>query len=457
MADPVIGATVQVVLEKLLSLTIEEAKSLRNCKKNLRMLTENVSMIQAFIHDAERRQVEDQAVQEWLKMLERVAEDAEYVFDEFRYESLKAEVMKIRNKLMEKVRNFFSHTAFKCKMSRKINNINEELRDINQSARGLGLQSLIVPSRQILPIRETDSIVVASDVVGRDNDVAEIKRKMLNIREGVVLCTIPIVGMGGLGKTTMAKKIFNDEEIKKHFDKRVWLCLPEMSETNKSFLEQILESLTERKLEVQNRDTIVKKLREELGGNKYLLVLDDLWRVDSTLWHEFVDTLRGINTSRGNCILVTTRMKRVASTVAGDLHMLGKLADDHCWSIFKQRAFADGKVPEEMVSMEKRIVEMCQGLPLAASVLGGLLCNKEKHEWQAILDGNPLVAGEDDNGENSIKKILKLSYDYLPSPHLKKCFAYFAMFPKDFEFEKDQLIQLWMAEGFLCPCQETTQ
>ncbi|KAJ8533880.1 hypothetical protein K7X08_007204 [Anisodus acutangulus] len=82
MADPVIGATVQVVLEKLLSLTIEEAKSLRNCKKN-----KNVTMIQALIHDAERRQVEDQAVEQWLKMLERVAE---YVFDEFRYESLKA-------------------------------------------------------------------------------------------------------------------------------------------------------------------------------------------------------------------------------------------------------------------------------------------------------------------------------------------------------------------------------
>ncbi|XP_049394217.1 putative disease resistance protein RGA3 [Solanum stenotomum] len=105
--------------------------------------------------------------------------------------------------------------------------------------------------------------------------------------------------------------------------------------------------------------------------------------------------------------------------------------------------------------MGNKIVKMCQGLPLAASVLGGLLHNKEKHEWQSILDGNPLVAGEDhDSGENSIKKILKLSYDYLPSPHLKKCFAYFAMFPKDYMFEKDQLIQLWMAEGFLRPSQE---
>ncbi|XP_060176597.1 putative disease resistance protein RGA4 [Lycium barbarum] len=456
MADPVIGATVQVFLEKLLSLTIKEFSSSRDFNKDLEMLTQNVSMIQDFIHDVERPEIQKQAVEKWLKRLERVAEDAENVFDEIRYESLKAQVK--RNKPMKKVRNFFPDTAFKCKMSRKINKITEELRAINQLAKGLGLQSLIVPSRQILPFRETDSMVVASDVVGRDNDVTEIKRKMLNIREEDVFRTIPIVGMGGSGKTTVAKIIFNDEEIGKHFDKRVWLCLPEMSETTKSFLEQILISLTEKKLEVQNKNIIVKKLREELGGSKYLLVLDDLWRVDSTLWHEFVDTLRGINASRGNCILVTTRRKLVASTVAVpvDLHMLENLAADHCWSIFKQRTFPDGKVPEEMVSIEKRIVKMCQGLPLAASVLGGLLRSKDKHEWQAILDGNHLVAGEDDNRENSIEKILKLSYDYLPSPHLKKCFAYFAMFPKDFKFEKDQLIQLWMAQGFLHPCQETT-
>ncbi|XP_009778701.2 putative disease resistance protein RGA4 [Nicotiana tabacum] len=455
MADPVIGATVQVVLEKLLSPAIEEVKSLRNYKKDLRMLTQNVSMIQFFIHDAERRQVEDQAVDKWLKRLERVAEDAENLFDEMRYESLKAEVTKIRSNPRKKFGNFFSDIAFKSKMSRKINNINEELRAINQLANTLSLQPLSGPSQQILPIRETDSIIVASDVVGREKDVAEIKDKMLNMREDIVLCTFSIVGMGGLGKTTLAKRIFNDEHIKQHFEKRVWLCLPEMLET-KRFLELILESLTERKTEVQSRDIIVKKLQDELGGKKYLLVLDDLWRVDPTLWHEFADTLKGINISRGNCILVTTRRDQVASAVATHLHMLGKLAEDHCWSIFKQRAFADGEVPEEVVSLGNRVVEMCQGLPLAANALGGLLRNKGKHEWQEILDGNALVAGEGDNGENSLKKILKLSYIYLPSPHLKKCFAYFAMFPKDFEFEKDQLIQLWMAEGFLRPCQETS-
>ncbi|XP_049364172.1 putative disease resistance protein RGA4 [Solanum verrucosum] len=328
MADPVIGATVQVLLEKLLSLTIEELSSSRDCKKDLEMLTKNVSLIQAFIHDAERRQVEDQAVKLWLKRLEKAAEN---MFDEFRYESIKRQV-KIRNKPMKKVSDYFSHTALKSKMSRKTNNINEELRAVNKLAKNLGLQLLMVPPRQTLPICETDFVVVASEVVGRDNDVAEIKRKMLNMRDDIVLCSIPIVGLGGLGKTAVAKRIFNNEQIEKHFEKRVWLCLPEMSET-KSFLQLILESLIKRKVEVQSRDIIVKMLQDKLAGRKYLLVLDDLWRVNSTLWVEFVDTLRGMNTSRGNFILVTTRMEQVASTVATVApHKLEKLAKDHPFS-----------------------------------------------------------------------------------------------------------------------------
>jgi len=277
MADAVIGATVQVLLEKLISLTIEEVNSSRDFNKDLEMLTQNVSLIQAFIHDVETPQVEkQQSVEQWLNRLERVAEDAENVFDRFRYESLKTKVM---SSPMKKVSGFFSHTAFKRKMSQKINNINKELTAINKVAKDLGLQSLMVPFRKILPIRETDSLVVASDIVGRDLDVAEIKEKILNMREeDIVLSTIPIVGMGGLGKTTVAKRIYNDEHIKQIFERRIWLCLPEMSET-KSFLEQILKSLTERKIEVQRRDIIVKKLQDELGGKNYLLVLDDLWCV----------------------------------------------------------------------------------------------------------------------------------------------------------------------------------
>uniref|UniRef100_K4D412 NB-ARC domain-containing protein n=1 Tax=Solanum lycopersicum TaxID=4081 RepID=K4D412_SOLLC len=127
--------------------------------------------------------------------------------------------------------------------------------------------------------------LVGTDVqvlLERDNDIAEIKEKILNLKDDVVLLTISIVGMGGLGGKTLAKKIFNDKQFEKHFGKRVWLCLPEMSET-KSLLELILESLTKRKVETLSGDIIVKMLQDELAGRRYLLVLDDLWRVDSTL------------------------------------------------------------------------------------------------------------------------------------------------------------------------------
>ncbi|KAG5582658.1 hypothetical protein H5410_053285 [Solanum commersonii] len=231
MADLVIGATVQVLLEKLISLTIEEVNSSRDFNKDLEMLTQNVSLIQAFIHDVETPQVEkQQSVEQWLNRLERVAEDAENVFDRFRYESLKTKVMSIRNSPMKKVSGFFSHTAFKRKMSQKIHNINKELTAINKLAKDLGLQSLMVPSRKILPIRETDSLVVASDVVGRDNDVDDIKQKILKMREeDVVLCTIPIVEVARTAYLQEKSNIYKLAYVWFHDE-------PEGSETNDEYV-----------------------------------------------------------------------------------------------------------------------------------------------------------------------------------------------------------------------------
>ncbi|KAL3356943.1 hypothetical protein AABB24_017550 [Solanum stoloniferum] len=150
MADPVFAATVKILLDKLLSLTIKEINSSRDFNEDLEMFTQNVSLIQAFLHDVETPQVEkQQSVEQWLRRLERVTEN---VFDRFRYESLKTKVMNIRNSPMKKVSGFFSHTAFKSKMSRIINSINKELTAINKVAKDLGLHSLMVPSWKILPI-----------------------------------------------------------------------------------------------------------------------------------------------------------------------------------------------------------------------------------------------------------------------------------------------------------------
>ncbi|XP_027166070.1 putative disease resistance RPP13-like protein 1 [Coffea eugenioides] len=149
----------------------------------------------------------------------------------------------------------------------------------------------------------------------------------------------------------------------------------------------------------------------------------------------------------GNWILVTTRKLKVASIVATHpTYGLDILSDDDCWSIFKEKAFAGGEVPKELEELRNNITKRCQGLPLAACVIGGLLRIKRKEGWLPIIESGLLHLSQN---ENSIMQLLRLSFDHLPTASVKKCFAYLSNFEKDFVLDKQLLIQLWMAEGFL--------
>ncbi|KAL3500717.1 hypothetical protein ACH5RR_039810 [Cinchona calisaya] len=261
-----------------------------------------------------------------------------------------------------------------------------------------------------------------------------------------VVSVIPIVGMGGLGKTTLAKLVYNNQKINGHFTKKIWVCVSENFDVMGLF-RLILESLTSTKVELENRDTVVQKIRKQLEGERYLLVLDDVWNENPELWEDFFRSLVGLNAANGTWCLVTTRLLKVASIVTSNPpYLLGKLSDNDCWNILIEKAIAGEKVPEELNSMRKEIVKRCRGLPLSSNVIGGLLRIKKKEEWQSILE-NWLLNKSGDT--NSIEQILKLSFDHLPSPSIKKCFAYCSTFAKDTEIDRDLLIELWMAEGFL--------
>ncbi|CDP21892.1 unnamed protein product [Coffea canephora] len=129
-----------------------------------------------------------------------------------------------------------------------------------------------------------------------------------------------------------------------------------------------------------------------------------------------------------------------------EAYPLGKLPDDLCWSILKEKVVGGEEEPDELKAIKERVIKRCDGLPLAASVIGGLLSLKRKEEWRSILENRlSSLSGDEDR----VMQILKLSFDNLPSPYIKKCFAYCSIFPKDTEMEGDMLIELWMAEGFL--------
>ncbi|TYH23519.1 hypothetical protein ES288_A03G019800v1 [Gossypium darwinii] len=419
MAEALLGAVLEELVSKLISIAAEQTSLAWGFQKELKRLRDSLEMIEDFLQDAMESQTKEKAVKRWLTRLKDVAYEANDVLDEFAYEILRRKV-ELRNQIWRKVLDFPSSNnsiLFRLKMANKIKDILKSLDDLNNLADQFGLQQRAID---------------------------------LNPKDEQIVSVVPIVGMAGLGKTTLAKLVYDDLNVKRHFDVKFWVCVSDHFDV-KRILKEMLEHFTDDQISIpQNMSAMIKKLKEKIERAKgekdqirYLLVLDDVW--DVAKWKELKDCLIGVNQNEGNRVIVTTRSEVVASAMQAlpnRRHQPGRLKDEECWSIIKERASKGCLVSHELELIGMENAKLCQGVPLVAKVIAGIMCNIEMSQGTWLKIQNSDVWG-------SIESVLQLSFDHLSSPSLKKCFAYCAMFPKDYCFEKEQLIQLWMAEGFL--------
>jgi len=411
--------------------------------------------INALADDAELKQFRDPHVKAWLFAVKEAVFDAEDLLGEIDYELTRCQVeaQSQPQAITSKVSNFFNATfsSFNKRIESELKEVLDKLEYLAIQKGALGLKESTYSSgesgsnvSQKLP---STSLVAESVIYGRDADKEMIVNWLTSetdIRNQPSI--LSIVGMGGLGKTTLAQHVYNDPKMDHaKFDTKAWVCVSDHFNVL-TVTKTILEAITDKKDDSENLEMVHKKLKEKLCGKKFLLVLDDVWNQRRDEW-EAVQTPLSYG-APGSKILVTTRDENVASIMQSKVHRLRQLREDECWKVFEKNASKDDnlELKDELKEIGRRIVEKCKGLPLALKTIGCLLRTKSSIlEWQSILESDIWNLPKEDS---EIIPALFLSYHYLPS-HLKRCFAYCALFPKDYEFEKEKLILLWMAENFL--------
>ncbi|KAK3223805.1 hypothetical protein Dsin_010830 [Dipteronia sinensis] len=399
---------------------------------NMILLTINAVLI-----DAEEKQITNQFVKDWVDQVKDAAYNAEDLLDEI------ATVASVQSAVSNnQVRNNTSIIKICNGFKDELEKMTSKLEKLAEQRSVLGLKESL--GRISFPRLPSTSLVDKCKVFGRDSDKEEVMKFLLsdNINESEVP-VIAITGMAGIGKTTLAQLLYNDSTVKGQFRTRAWAYVSEEFDVLK-VTKTIYDSLCSRNCNITNLDLIQLRLQQKLTGKKFLLVLDDVWNENFICWDVLQNSF--IGAARGSRIIVTTRSQYVASTMhAALIHPLQQLSKEHCWSVFAKYAFGSENVHvcPKLEAIKKNVVKRCQGLPLAAKLLGSLLHSVEVNEWDNILSSKLW-----DQQNISVLPSLRLSYYYL-SANLKRCFAYCSIFPKGYVFEKEKLVLLWMAEGFL--------
>ncbi|KAG5598217.1 hypothetical protein H5410_029587 [Solanum commersonii] len=394
------------------------AYSIALIKEEIGLVKEDLEFIRSFFANIEQGLYKDL----WTRVL-NVAYEAKYVIDS----------IIVRD-------NGLLHLIFSLPITiKKIKVIKEDISNLREKI--LENRGLIVLNSPKKPA-ESKSLKTGKIIVGFEEETNLILRKLTS--GPADLDVISITGMPGSGKSTLAYKVYNDKSVSSHFDLRAW-CTVDQGYDEKKLLDKIFNQVSDSDSKLSENIGVADKLRKQLYGKRYLIVLDDVW--DTTTWDELTRPFPKVE--KGSRIILTTRKKEVA--LHGKLYTaplnLRLLRLEESWELLEKRAFGNESCPDELLDVGKEIAENCKGLPLVADLIAGVIAGREKKKsvWLEVVNNLHSFIFKN---EVDVMKVIEISYDHLPD-HLKPCLLHFASNPKDNAVSIFVLKNVWGAEGFV--------
>ncbi|KAJ0988245.1 hypothetical protein J5N97_006601 [Dioscorea zingiberensis] len=441
-------SSVSFLISKMDYVLTKEARLLRGVRREVQDIRDELESMRAFLREADAREQRDLGLKSWIKQVREVAFDVEDILDEFE--------VRIAEPRKRGIASFFKNLITRHRIANQILDIKSRVRIISERRVNYGFGETEHGSSGLFDAaihhHRIGALFMEEDELVGVGDSRETLSKWLTEGE-VSRVTHSVVGMGGSGKTSIVKKVYDSKMVQAHFECHAWITVSQnfkigdvLRSLIRQFNEQGIGGMDE-EVETFEVTKLIEMLRGRLREKRYIVIFDDVWSF------EFWETIKYalIDSRNGSRVMITTRNSVVASSCVetlSDVYHLQPLPWKEAWFLFSKKAFENG-CPEELKLLSESIVQRCGGLPLAIVAIAGLLSVRPKTliEWKKVEDslGSEL---ENNPGLQGMKDILMLSYQDLPY-YLKPCFLYFSVFPEDYSIKCMKLIRLWMAEGFL--------
>ncbi|OMO69886.1 Disease resistance protein [Corchorus capsularis] len=456
-----------LLLGKIVSILENEVALLSGLRDEINEIKLELTSMRSFLEDADKGGVHGKTEGSWISSVRDMVYEVEDIIDEFMYHVNK-----------QKQLGFFSK-AIQCpgtlllkrKVAVKLQDINKRIKSIAERSQRYGGVNRLgglggIPSNSdpnwLRNYSESSLFLKDDDLVGIEKTQKKLLGWLLNGEPRRTF--VSVVGMGGLGKTTLVANTFKKQIVKQHFECCAWITVSQqygISEILKSMVKEVYKNANDHEQTPKNLSSmsyidLVETLVKMLQTKRYLIVLDDVWHIN--FWNDIKVALPTNVT--GSRILLTTRMEDIASfefDVVNFVLPLNPLTVKASWNLFCKKAFASkqAQCPPYLDPFARDLVAKCEGLPLAIVALGGLMASKNSIvEWDGICKNLNWELSENDKFER-LKYISLLGYHDLPY-RLKQCFLYCCIFPEDYLIKRKRLIRLWMAEGFVQPTKEST-